>query len=354
MSSWTNQFKKRPKAFSAVVSVALVAVIGVVDYLTGYWIFFSAFYLLPVGLATWFVGGAFGVVISMLGVAVSLAGDYAAGAHYPSLLVPIWNSGIALAVYFVVVKTLTSLRRLQNELEERVRLRTAALTNEMQERARLEKEVLEISEREQRRIGHDLHDSLGQHLTGTALAAQVLEEKLTTRGQPEAADANKVVELVEEGILLSRKLAQGLHPFEMEPDGLMRALEELVATSSELFKVSCRFECDSPVLVHDGATSAHLYRIAQEAVSNAVKHGKAKNVVVQLEAVDDGMALRVRDDGIGLPDSLPEKRGLGLRIMAHRASIIGATFAARREDSGGTIVACLLRHKDDSEKGPRE
>jgi signal transduction histidine kinase len=270
------------------------------------------------------------------------------------LLVPVWNCGITLTVYFVVVKTLASLRRLQNELEERVRQRTTALTNEMQERTRLEKEVLEISEREQRRIGHDLHDTLGQHLTGTALAAQVLEEKLTTRDRPEAADANKVVELVEEGISLSRKLAKGLHPFEMEADGLMRALEELVATSSELFKVSCRFECDSPVLIRDGATSAHLYRIAQEAVSNAVKHGKARNVVVQLEAVEDGIALRVRDDGIGLPDSLPEQRGMGLRIMAHRASIIGATFAAQRANSGGTVVACLVRHKGESEKGPHE
>src|SRR5271165_1988590 len=112
----------------------------------------------------------------------------------------------------------------------------------MAERERLERELLEISEREQRRIGHDLHDSLCQHLTGAALAGQVLEEKLAARRLPEAGDASKVVELVEEGISLSRKLAKGLHPIEMEAEGLMQALEELVATSTELFKVSCRFE----------------------------------------------------------------------------------------------------------------
>ena len=121
-----------------MVSLALVAVIGLVDYLTGYAIFFSAFYLIPVALAAWFAGGAPGVVISALCVVVSLAGDYAAGAHYPNVLVPIWNSVIVLAVYFVVVKTITSLRRLHNELEDRVRQRTAALADEIQERARLE------------------------------------------------------------------------------------------------------------------------------------------------------------------------------------------------------------------------
>jgi signal transduction histidine kinase len=254
----------------------------------------------------------------------------------------------------VVVWLLTRLRLLNKELEARVRQRTAALTEEMAERERLESELLDISEREQRRIGHDLHDTLGQHLTGAALAVQVLEEKLTTRGVPEAADAGKAVELVEEGIALARKLAKGLHPIEMEAEGLMQALEELAATTSELFKVSCRVECDSPVLIHAAATSGHLYRIAQEAISNAVKHGKAKNIVISLETRDDGISLQVKDDGAGLPDVLPKDTGMGLRIMAHRASMIGAAFQARRDEAGGTVVWCMLRHKDDSRKAPHE
>ena len=224
----------------------------------------------------------------------------------------------------------------------------------MARRERVERELLEISEREQRRIGHDLHDSLGQHLTGAALAAQVLEEKLALRSLPEAVDAGKVVEIVEEGIALSRKLAKGLHPIEMEADGLMQALEELAATSGELFKVSCRFECDSPVLIHDAATSSHLYRIAQEAVSNAVKHGKARNILIQLETLDAGIALRVKDDGGGLPDLPPKTAGMGLRIMAHRSSMIGATFQARRDDPAGTTVACVFRPKDSPKKVSRE
>ena len=122
----------------------------------------------------------------------------------------------------------------------------------------------------------------------------------------------------------------------------MQALEELAAISSDLFKISCRFECDSPVLIRDMATSGHLYRIVQECISNSVKHGKARNVIIQLEASDDGIGLHVKDDGSGLPDLLPQPAGMGLRIMAHRASIIGATFQVRRGDSGGTVVSCVL------------
>jgi signal transduction histidine kinase len=324
----------------------MVIAIGFVDYKANPEISFSVFYLLALALAAWHVGKGFAYFISVLSVTVSLAGDLAAGPRYSNILIPFWNAFIVLAFYCVVIELLARLRLLTKELEGRVRERTTALTDQISERERLERELLDISEREQRRIGHDLHDSLGQHLTGAALAGQVLKEKLTTHNRPEAADAGKVVELVEEGIALTRQLAKGLHPIEIEASGLMQALEELTAASRELFKISCLFECDSPVLIHDAAASTHLYRIAQEAISNAVKHGKAKHIIVQLESLDDGIVLRVRDDGVGLPD-LPRKHtGMGLRIMAHRASMIGATFKAGRAQPAGTEVACVLRSKD--------
>jgi signal transduction histidine kinase len=350
MFGWTKRHEHHTRTLAVLATFLIIGGVGIVDYETGWELSFSVFYLLAVGLATWFVGTKFAIFISVLSAAVSLAGDLAAGGRYSSQLVSLWNASIMLAFYFVVVMLLARLRALYGELEARVKQRTIALTDEMAERERIERELLEISEREQRRIGRDLHDSLGQHLTGVALAGQVLEEKLTTQGLPEAADANKVVELVEEGISLSRKLAKGLHPVEMEADGLMQALEDLSTISSDLFKVRCRFECDSPVLIRDTAASAHLYRISQEAISNAVKHGKARNITLQLETLDDGIALTVKDDGAGLPDTLPQTAGMGLRIMAHRASIIGATFQARRGDSGGTVVSCVLRPKQDPNK----
>lgn len=346
MIGWLKRFERQSRAWVVLVTFVIVIAVGVVDYVTGWELSFSVFYLLAVGLATWFVGTRFAIFISVLSVAVSLGGDLANGGRYSTRLVPFWNASIVLGFYFVVVALLAKLRSLYGELEARVKQRTMALTEEMAERERAERELLDISEREQQRIGHDLHDSLGQHLTGVALAGQVLQEKLSTRGLPEAADATKLVELVEEGIALSRKLAKGLHPVELEAEGLMQALEELASISSDLFKISCRFDCDSPVLIRDTAVAGHLFRIAQEAISNAVKHGKAKNISIQLEALDDGIALRVKDDGVGLPDTPPSSSGMGLRIMAHRASMIGATFSAKRDEAGGTVVSCVLKQKD--------
>src|SRR5215472_6416705 len=217
----------RNRLVVAAICVVLVSAIGLVDYLTGYTIFFEAFYLLPVGLASWYVGGIWGLVISLLSVGVWLAGDFAAGVKYSTLLVPIWNGAIALTVYVVVVKTLVSLRRLQKELEERVRQRTSALTSEIQERTRLEKELVEIGEQAQRQIGHDLHDVLGQHLTATAFAGQVLTAQLEKRELAEAGASRNLVKLVEESIGLTRQLSRGLQPVELKPDGLMDGFQEL-------------------------------------------------------------------------------------------------------------------------------
>lgn len=354
MPGWMKRLMGPSHGFMVAASVLTVLTVGLVDYATSPEISFSVFYLLALGLAVWFVGREFAWFIAVLSMAVSLAGDLATGSRHSSMPVLFWNESIVLAFYFVVVWLLTRIRQLTRGLEARVRERTTALTDEIAERERLERELLEISEREQRRIGHDLHDSLGQHLTGAALAAQVLEEKLAARGLPEAADASKLVSIVEEGIALSRKFAKGLHPIELEAEGLMQALEELALASSDLFKIACRFECDSPVLVRDGPASGHMYRIAQEAVSNAVKHGKARNIVILLETLDDGIALLVKDDGVGLPEPLPEKRGMGLRIMAHRAGMIGATFTARREGDRGTTISCVLRRGNAPGKGVRE
>jgi signal transduction histidine kinase len=343
-----EQFEKRSRLASGAMAGLIVAVIGAVDYLTGHEISFSVFYLLGVALAVWFVGKWFGVFVSVASVGVWIAGDFASGARFSSPLVPIWNAVILLTFYLVVVWLLARLRLLNQNLEAQVRERTSELTEEMTERERLERELLEISEREQRRMGQDLHDGLCQHLTGATLAGQVLEEKLAAMHAPEAADASKVVEIVQEGINLSRRLAKGLYPVEMEADGLMLALEEFAGTTSKLFKVSCRFECDLPVLFRDPATAGHLYRIAQEAVGNAIKHGKARNILIRLDATEENSELSIRDDGGGLPDPLPKERGMGLRLMAHRATMIGGQFSAGRRAGGGTLVTCAISAKPEA------
>jgi signal transduction histidine kinase len=340
MIGLVERLNKCSKPSLMVLSVACVAVVGIVDFLTGYEVYFFSIYLAPVALAAWFIGRGFGFFVSMLCVAASVFGDLMAGARYSSFVL-IWNTIIALAFYSVVVWILSKLRALQMELEERVRQRTAALNNEMHERMRLEEETLRISEREQIRIGHDLHDSLCQDLTGIALAGQVLSEQLEK--QPaQAGAALHIVRMLENAIELTRRLARGLHPVEMKNEGFMDALQELAGNIRERSKLSCDFECPSPVVISEPGVAIHLYRIAQEATTNAIKHGKAKNIAIRLDSDEHAVTLTVNDDGIGLQEGSRNGKGMGLRIMAYRASIIGGTVEVKRRPEGGTSVVCTL------------
>jgi signal transduction histidine kinase len=340
MNQWFEVVERQPRGVLAAASLGLVLLIGLIDYVTGPQISFSVVYVIPIALAASTIGIRFAYFLSILSVALWVEGNILGGHKYTQSWIPFWNGGIRLTFYAIVANLLVSVKSLQYELEGRVRQRTAALTKEIAERERLEHELLEVSDREQRRIGYDLHDSLCQHLTGTALASQVLGDKLALRQLPEAHDANKVVELIEEGISLSRRLAKGLNPVELSADGLMQALDEFAATTSDLFNVECRFECEYPVLIKDTMAAVHLYRIAQEAVGNAIKHGGADRVVISLEAHEEGTVLSIEDDGRGLPDPIPSKGGMGLRIMANRAKMIGAGMEFRCGHAGGTIVIC--------------
>lgn len=337
-----KRFGSHSKAFWVGLSLVIVVIVGLLDYRTGFELNFFAFYLVPVIVAVWWVGRGFGICVSALCVAASIAGDVIAGARYSSSLVPIWNTAISLMFFLVVVWILNNLRSLHDELEERVYRRTLALHNEMQERRRLEEEILSISEREQQRIGHDLHDSLCQHLTGTALAGEVLSEQLAGKSLPEAKAMAHIVEMIEGAIELTRTLARGLHPFELKGEGFTDALREMAVTVTEGFKIPCAFECVRPAVISELAVAIHLYRIAQEATTNAVKHSKARTIAVCLDQAEEGLTLTIWDDGVGVPEGHPDGKGMGLRTMAYRASVIGATFHVERQSPRGTCVTVKL------------
>ena len=175
---------------------------------------------------------------------------------------------------------------------------------------RLEGALLEISAREQRRIGVDLHDNLGQHLTGTAFMSKALQQRLEARGLPEAVEAGKIVTLVNKAIEKTRELARGLVPVVSGADGLMASLQRLAGEVEDFFSVSCRFVCDVPVLLDDVVAGTHLFHIVQEAVSNAIKHGRATRIVVTLSARGDSGRLAIEDNGVGIPTACrPVRRG---------------------------------------------
>ncbi|HTS25382.1 MAG TPA: PAS domain S-box protein [Bryobacteraceae bacterium] len=208
---------------------------------------------------------------------------------------------------------------------------------------RLERTILEISGREQRRIGQDLHDGLGQHLTGVAFMSKVLQQKLRDKALPEAHDAAKIVSLVNEAINKTRELSRGLLPVFSEARGLMSALERLAIEVEDVFQISCRFECEQPVLVRQTGIATHLYHIAQEAVNNAMKHGHCQHIVINLTGGEE-WRLTVYDDGVGIPESRPgtSPQGMGLLIMGYRAKMIGGTLEVRPGRNGGTSVCCAF------------
>jgi signal transduction histidine kinase len=281
----------------------------------------------------------FGLAIVAVSVAVWKLSDLAAG--IPA--VGFWNAGMAFFSYALFAGVLSKLRTLVLELDRRVNERTSALQHEMAERQRLDREMGQVADRERRRLGQDLHDSLGQHLTGTALAAQVLNEKLAARSAPEAPEAERLVRYIEEGIDLTRNLARGFFSPELEADGLVMALQGLAENVSERFRINCVFRGEELVPVRDSTVATQLYRIAQEAVMNSVKHAAAQRIDIRVSTNGQELALTVIDDGIGLPDKLlAQSEGIGLRLMRHGAALIGATVNVQRNGRSGTIVTCRL------------
>jgi PAS domain S-box-containing protein len=213
------------------------------------------------------------------------------------------------------------------------------------ERKRLEQEILRISELEQRRIGQDLHDGLCQHLAATELMCQILEQNLAKRSKAAAGRVAEIGRQVREAISQTRLLARGLSPVVVESEGLMSALQELAANTERMFRVQCEFRCEIPVLVNDHSTATHLYRIAQEAISNAIRHGKARRMVVSLQGLADRIVLTVKDNGSGLPKDPAAAKGMGLRIMQYRAGMIGGSLGIQSDATkGGTLVTCSIQN----------
>ncbi len=216
------------------------------------------------------------------------------------------------------------------------------IVRDVTERRRLEREVLKSVEREQRRIGQDLHDGLGQHLTGVAFLARVLSQKLAAKGTAESADAAKIGALIEQAIARTRDLAKGLLPVTLGTDGLALALEEMCRNTAQTFGRPCECRIAADVCVEDSNIATNVYHIAREAVTNAVKHSHGRSIQIQLDASNGTGILVVRDDGVGLRPTGSGKRSLGLRIMRYRAEIVGGSLEVQDRHGGGTEVRCVF------------
>jgi signal transduction histidine kinase len=222
------------------------------------------------------------------------------------------------------------------------RIEVEGIARDITERKRLEREILEISNREQRRIGHDLHDGVCQQLVGISYLTETVAERLHEKGLPESGELERISRLLGTAIAQTRGVARGLFPVRLAEDGLASALEEMAANTSQLFQIPCRFVCESAPESIDNALALHLYYIALEAVANAAKHGQAANIRVSLKPVENRYVLKIEDDGAGFIVSDNTRLGMGLRIMQYRARVIGASFEITSQPGKGTTITCLF------------
>ena len=220
--------------------------------------------------------------------------------------------------------------------------------NMLVEHRRLQMEVVEMPQREQQRLGHELHDGLGQQLTGLGLLARSLFRRLSENSQHEREMAEQLAEGLDEALAEVRSLSRGLIPVHTDARGLVSALEELALRISEQSGIRVELRHENPILISDNEVATHVYRIVQEAINNSVKHAGADSIVLLLEADEHEAVIEVRDNGRGLPEDVHHKSGVGLRTMYHRCQLFGGSLDVYTHEEGGTRVRCCFPLKQDA------
>ncbi len=213
------------------------------------------------------------------------------------------------------------------------------LQTEMFERKKMESEILEIAQAEQKRFGSQIHDGLCQELTAILIFAKALTQKMEKDKSLELTELKKISDMLLDAVDQARNTARGLYPGELEGASLMNSLEEL---ATHTLGTSCVFYCPKPILIDDNNVATHLYRITQEGISNAVKHGKAKNIEVSFTQNENQITLAIKDDGIGMPHDLKNEKGIGLKIMKYRAHLMNASFQIKSNSPQGVILECVF------------
>jgi PAS domain S-box-containing protein len=216
----------------------------------------------------------------------------------------------------------------------------SVIARDISETRRLEKELLDISAAERRRIGHELHDGLGQYLAGIAFRAKALEQALAAEGSPHSPEAKELTAFISNAIGQTRSLARGFDPIEVESSGLLVSLQNLLAETKHFYNITCLFHCRDSELQVDARTGLALYRIAQEAIHNAITHGNAGQIDIELSVEAGHLCLRIRDDGIGFKEQTGNQTGMGLRVMGYRARSIGAKLRINSQPNQGTEIRC--------------
>ncbi len=330
----------RSQSVWVTIGVMLLCTLGIgwMDYITGFEVTWFVFYGVPIFLTVWWAGNRAGLFIAVLSGVVWWLANMST-TPYETQLGYAWALANRLVYLCVVVFAVTALRNKQEADAARIQM--------LEERRQLEKDIVSVSEHEQQRIGQDLHDGICQQLAAIGCAARVLAEDLQAQGVQAAHDASLIEGSLQQVVMEARNLARGIFPVHVDRSGLAAALADLGKMMSRLTGI--------PIVVNDCVdvpldapeVSMHLYRIAQEAVANAVKHSNATEIHVAMKLEDEMLELRVEDNGKGMPPtSRTRSEGMGLRTMHYRAQALKAVLAIDPRPQGGTLVSCRVQLKD--------
>ncbi len=321
------------KAWILLAATITVVVIALLDFATGWGYSFFVFYAVPILIVVWFANQTSAILIALFcGIAWFMAN--LTDQPYPSRGTYVWASMNRGAYFVFVAVGATAMRHYRDESRARV---------EAMSRAReLEQEILRTSERERMRIGQDLHDGLCQNLAAIDCAAECLRANLEAQSLPDAAAAGVIQKLLKNALIEARNLARGIYPPQLAGDGLPTALEDLANSTCIAGRITVTAEIDPSLPEIPDEAALHLYRITQEAVSNALKHGRASQVTINLKTTGPALLLTITDDGKGFAPDAARSRGLGLNTMRYRTEAISGEFTIESQPAGGTVIRCII------------
>jgi signal transduction histidine kinase len=329
-------FSRQPRGWILAEVGAALLVIGVLDFITSYEFRLLPLYAGPIFVAGWFFGKRLGIATAVVSALIWWSANWFNGDPDLHSWVQGWEITRHVSFFFLVAWTGAALRAKSDFATSRIAL--------LEHSRRLESEIVGISEAEQRRIGQDLHDGVCQVLAALSCSATELRGDLEKRDLPEQArSAGELARLLQSAVVETRDLARSLVPAHVSEVGLSLALESLAQSVSRLHRINCTFRTTGGEIDRDDAVATHLYRIAQEAINNATRHGKAKSIALALEGADDRVTLRIADDGTGIPGPSPSNDGIGMAVMHYRARLSGGELTVESPPSGGTIVSCTAR-----------
>jgi signal transduction histidine kinase len=328
-------FQNQARGWIFAQAAILLLPIAALDYTTGYEVSMSIPYCVPIFIVAWCCDRKMGVLMALLAGITWWWADVQAGHPYLRSWLEGWEVCVRCNFFIITAIGTSAVKQQRDASESRIAL--------LEYSQRLEREIIGISEREQERIGQDLHDGICQILAALSCSAASLKNDLEGHHLPaEARVADELAGFLRDAVAQTRSLARGLVPVQMDDSGLTSALEELTASATRLFGIRCDYECSGAPLIRDNAVSMHLYRIAQEALNNATKHGKAGTVVVSLVRDEKATTLRIADDGAGISKTSSGSDGMGLGLMQYRARLVGGNLRIEEPPSGGTIVSCAI------------